>query len=131
MRLMQVVRGAVVAVAAVGMMVGGASAASANDMSWSLTNSAGTELGTGFADDAANRIFARDTIVNDRNVRLDVWRVGNKDGTHVRCRDNVAEDGARVGCDLIWVEDTHLAGELCEMDGSTPTRCTAVKDFFN
>lgn len=128
-------RHAAVAAAAFGLGAGLALAvaptASANDMDWTLRNPDGVILATGRADDAANRIYVRDRAVNDRNVRLDVWRVGNKSGTHVRCRDNVAEDGRGENCALIWGEDTHLAGELCEMNGSTATRCTSVKDFYN
>ncbi|WP_125775881.1 hypothetical protein [Antribacter gilvus] len=130
MGVKQLVRGVSVAMVSFGLVLGAAAQASANDQSWRLTNASGTVVGTASFDDAANRVYVNDPYLNDRNVRLDVWREGNKGGTHVRCRDDVAGDG-RVSCALIWVEDTNLRGELCEMSGSTPTRCTPVKEFWS
>lgn len=124
-------RGALVAAASIGLVLGAMPSASANDMSWTLENASGTVVARAFADDSANRVSSWDTYQNDRNVRIDIWRVGNKGGTHVYCRDNIAEDGNKCFKDLIWVEDTHLAGQLCEMSGTTPTRCTTVKEFYN
>lgn len=124
-------RGALVAAASIGLMLGAMPSASANDMSWTLKNASGTVLAKAFADDSANRVSSWDTHTNNRNVRLDVWRVGNKGGTHVYCRDNLAEDGRKCSKAMIWVEDTRLAGQLCEMNGTTATRCTAVKEFYN
>jgi hypothetical protein len=124
-------QGALVAAASIGLVLGAMPSASANDMSWTLKSASGTVLAKAFADDSANRVQAWDTYGNDRNVRLDVWRVGNEGGTHVYCRDNVAADGVKCDKAMIWVEDTHLAGRLCEMNGSTATRCTGVKEFYN
>lgn len=61
---------------------------------------------------------------------LDVWRVGNKGGTHVRCN---AMDGVSDNCALIWVEDTELAGQLCwkVFTTSENRKCSPVKEFFS
>jgi len=131
----RIIKAAVVIAAGVGLVVATPSIASANDQSWQVS-SGGLVRGTASFDDAANRVYVHDSQGDSGIVVLDVWRVGNKGGTHVRCKaGHDGEGGYTVNnnCPLIWIEDTHLAGELCwkVADTSENRACSATKDFYS
>ncbi len=58
---------------------------------------------------------------NPRRGVIDVWREGNKGGTHVKC---YATNGGSDQCALIWVEDTPLKGELCWIEAYFSYKCS-------
>ncbi|WP_426564179.1 hypothetical protein ACPPVT_22200 [Angustibacter sp. McL0619] len=131
----KVIKGAAVFVAGVGLVVATPSIASASDQSWQVS-SGGSVRGTASFDDAANRVSVHDSQGDSGIVVVDIWRVGNKGGTHVRCKaghDGEGGLGVNNNCPLIWVEDTNLAGELCWKVGTSSDNraCSAVKEFFS
>lgn len=105
--------------------------ATASDQSWSVT-AGGLLRATARFDDAANRVYITDsradgTAAGGLAARIDIWRVGNKGGTHVFC--SVGSTGSK-NCPLIWVEDTHLAGQLCWYQ-ATSEDCSGTKEFYS
>lgn len=115
------------------VMFGAAGVASASDQRWAVS-SGGVQRGTSNFDDAANRVYVHDNQDDNGFMRMDVWRVGNKGGTHVVCKAATNGPGGSPknnDCPLIWVEDTHLKGELCWVRVSTKLACSAVKEFFS
>lgn len=105
--------------------------ASANNENWRVE--AGGQLrATARFDDAANRVYVTDsrsdgTAAGGLAARMDIWRVGNKGGTHVFCPVNSTQT---KNCALIWVEDTYLAGQLCWYQ-STSEDCSGTKEFYS
>lgn len=116
------------------VLFGSSAVASASDQQWAV-GSGGVQRATANFDDAANRVYVHDNQTDNGYARMDIWRVGNIGGTHVICK--AASDGEgglpkNNNCPLIWVEDTHLNGELCwYRDGTGKLACSAVKDFFS
>ncbi len=104
----------------------------ANDQSWTAVNGGGQTVATARFDDAANRVYITDTRTDGSRgsvaSRIDIWRVGNIDGTHVKCP--VGSLGS-TNCPLIWVEDTHLKGQLCQYPSSTEEYCSPIKEFYS
>jgi hypothetical protein len=107
--------------------------AAASNQTWSVSEAGSVRARANF-DDAANRVYVTDVRVNDgvdannHGAVLDVWRSGNKGGTHVRC---YAGNGASAQCPLIWVEDTFLKGELCWIEAYFSYKCSEIKDFYS
>ena len=110
-----------------------AAPAHANDESWSVSDGGLVRARASF-DDAANRVYVTDVRANDgvdqynRGAMIDVWRVGNKDGTHVKC---YAMNGSSNQCGLIWVEDTALRGQTCWIEAYFSYKCSPIKDFYS
>ncbi len=104
----------------------------ASDQSWTAINSAGQTVATAHFDDAANRVYITDTRSDGSRggvaARIDIWRVGNIGGTHVKC--SVGSLGS-TNCPLIWVEDTHLKGQLCQYPSSSEEYCSPIKEFYS
>jgi hypothetical protein len=126
-------RGILAAVAATVSFVAFAPPALANDQTWSVSDGGLLRMRASF-DDAANRVYVTDVRANDgvdqnnRGAMIDVWRVGNKDGTHVKC---YAMNGSSNQCGLIWVEDTALRGEACWIEAYFSYKCSPIKDFYS
>ena len=105
--------------------------ASANNQDW-RAESGGLTRATAHFDDAANRVYVTDTRADGTAAgglaaRMDIWRVGNKGGTHVFCSVGSTQS---TNCPLIWVEDTYLAGQLCWYQ-ATSEDCSATKEFYS
>ncbi len=122
----------VVAVTAIGSLAF-AVPAQASDQSWSVSD-AGLVRARASFDDAANRVYVTDVRAgdgvdqNNRGAMIDVWRVGNQGGTHVKC---YAQNGSSNQCPLIWVEDTHLNGQACWIEAYFSYKCSVIKDFYS
>lgn len=130
---MHTVRRTVGVMAVAGLTVAAlAQPASASDQTWKAVNYSGQVLATARFDDAANRVYVTDSRSDgSRNgvaARMNVWRVGNRGGTHVYCP--VGSTGS-TNCPLIWVEDTHLEGQLCQYPNGSEEWCSPVKDFWS
>ena len=107
--------------------------ASANDKQWDV-RVGGQVWGAAEFDDAANRVYVHDLHGDGRATVMDIWRVGNHGGQHVTCRADKGVPGEppeNNNCPLIWVEDTHLKGQLCLKGVGGPTVCSAVKEFYS
>ena len=126
-------RGILALVATVISLVAFAVPAQASDQSWSVSDGGLVRARASF-DDAANRVYVTDVRANDgvdlnnRGAMIDVWRVGNQGGTHVKC---YAQNGSNHECPLIWVEDTHLNGQTCWIEAYFSYKCSAIKDFYS
>ncbi|WP_030529787.1 hypothetical protein [Phycicoccus jejuensis] len=124
-----VLAGAVAVLAGVAFAV----PAQASDQSWSVSDGGALRARASF-DDAANRVYVTESRVNDgvdqynRGAVIDVWRAGNKGGTHVKC---YSSNGGSDQCALIWVEDTPLEGELCWIEAYFSYKCSPIKDFYS
>ncbi|MCC8242689.1 hypothetical protein [Saccharothrix luteola] len=116
------------------IMLGTSGIASASDQQWSASSGGVVRVSANF-DDAANRVYVHDALTDNGYARMDIWRVGNIGGTHVICRAGSDGEGGlpkNANCPLIWVEDTHLKGELCWHNDSLGNRaCSAIKEFHS
>ena len=107
--------------------------ASASDQDWKAIGiGSGNALATAHFSDAANRVYVTDTN-NDGTrggvaARMNIWRVGNEGGTHVYCP--VGSTGS-TNCPLIWAEDTHLKGQLCQYPSGSVENCSPTKEFWS
>jgi hypothetical protein len=127
------IRGILAGVAVIVSLLTLAVPAYASDQTWSVSDGGVVRARASF-DDAANRVYVTDVRANDgvdqynRGAMIDVWRVGNRSGTHVEC---YAANGSSNQCGLIWVEDTHLEGRVCWIEAYFSYKCSIIKDFYS
>lgn len=121
------------AVAVTVSLVTFAAPAQASNQEWAVNDGGVARVRASF-DDAANRVYVTDVRAHDgvdqynRGAMIDVWRVGNKGGTHVKC---YAQNGSSNQCGLIWVEDTYLEGQACWIEAYFSYKCSVIKQFHS
>lgn len=126
---------------AVGLVLGSALPAMANDQSFGPIRFQGKSWGTAFADDSANRVSLdlwrkgapnTPTQIRGYQLSLEVWRTGHRGSTSYWYHDDTANKKPK-SYPLPWREDTKLSAQLCLTDAMDDGRvaCGAIKTFYN